>query len=162
MRSPLLLLSALAAVLIGLVTATFVVQPMTVVSSSMSPTLCEGDKVLVRVWDPTVSRLSRGDLVAVQVPGSDTPLVKRVAGLPGDTVAIEDALLVVNGQRVDEPYVDHEADDALYWGPVVVPADAVVVLGDARADSIDSRDFGAVPGERLVGRVVGRMHVGRC
>ena len=85
-----------------------------------------------------------------------------MAGLPGDTVGIEDALLVVNGRRVDEPYVDHDSIDSLYWGPVVVPDDAILVLGDARAISIDSREFGPVPGDRLVGRVLARVHLGQC
>lgn len=158
----LLVLAVLTVVLTGLAARTFVVRPMTVVSASMSPTICQGDWVVVGVWSPSVSELSRGDLVAVRVSGSDVPLVKRVAGLPGDSVAIEDALLVVNGQRVDEPYVDHEASDALYWGPVVVPDDAVVVLGDERATSIDSRDFGPIPDDRLVGRVVLRVRRGQC
>jgi len=157
-----LVLAALTVVLTGLAARTFVARPMTVVSSSMSPTICQGDWVVVGVWDPAVSELSRGDLVAVRVAGSDMPLVKRVAGLPGDSVAIEDALLLVNGKRVDEPYVDHEANDALYWGPVVVPDDAVIVLGDERATSIDSRDFGPVPGDRLVGRVVLRVPRSQC
>lgn len=160
---PLLALAVVTVVLTGLTARTFVVRPMTVVSSSMSPTICEGDTVLVDLWhDLAVSELSRGDLVAVRVPGSDVPLVKRVAGLPGDSVAIEDALLVVNGERVDEPYVDQLANDALYWGPVVVPDDAFVVLGDARERSVDSRRFGPVPGDRLVGRVLLRVPRGRC
>lgn len=161
-RPPILILAVLTVVLSGLAARAFVVQPMTVASSSMSPTLCQGDWVVVGVWDPVVSDLSRGDLVAVRVSGSDMPLVKRVAGLPGDWVSIEDALLVVNGQRVDEPYVDHEASDALYWGPVLVPDDAVIVLGDERATSIDSRDFGPVPGDGLVGEVVLRVRRGQC
>lgn len=152
----------LVVVLAALAVRTVAVRPLTVVSTSMSPTICQGDWVVVGVWDPAVSDLSRGDLVAVRVAGSDVPLVKRVAGLPGESVAIEDALLVVNGQRVEEPYVDLEANDALYWGPVVVPDDAVVVLGDERETSIDSRDFGPVPGDRLVGRVLLRVRRGRC
>lgn len=155
-------LVALTVVVAVVVAGIFVVQPMRVVSASMSPTICTGDRVLVNVWHPEVGQLSRGDLVVVRVPGSDAPLVKRVAGLPGDTVGIEDALLVVNGRRVDEPYVDHDSIDSLYWGPVVVPDDAILVLGDARAISIDSREFGPVPGDRLVGRVLARVHLGQC
>lgn len=157
-----LVLGAMIVVSAGLAVRSFVLWPVIVDSSSMSPTLCEGDWVVVDIWDPAVSELSRGDLVAVRVPGSDVPLVKRVAGLPGDSVTIEDALLVVDGHRVDEPYVDHEASDALYWGPVVVPRRAVVVLGDARATSIDSRAFGPVPEDSLIGRVLVTVHRGRC
>lgn len=157
-----LVLAALAVVLAALATRTFVVRPLSVASQSMSPTICQGDWVLVDVLTPRVSDLDRGDLVAVRVPDSPVPLVKRVAGLPGDSVAIEDAWLYVNEARVAEPYVDHAANDALYYGPVVVPDDAVLVLGDARATSIDSRAFGPVPGDRLLGRVVLRLHRGEC
>ena len=157
-----LVLAVLTVVLTALAARTFVVRPLSVTSGSMSPTICPGDWVLVDVLTARVAELDRGDLVAVRVPDSPVPLVKRIAGLPGDSVAIEDAWLYVNEHRVDEPYVDHVANDALYYGPVVVPDDAVLVLGDARATSIDSRDFGPVPGERLLGRVVLQVHQGEC
>lgn len=157
-----LVLAALIVVSTGLVARTFVVRPMTVVSSSMSPTICEGDWVVVGVWDTAVSDLALGDLVAVRAPESDVSLVKRVAGLPGDSVAIEDAVLRVNGDVVDEPYVDHKSIDALYWGPIEVPDDALVVLGDARATSIDSRSFGPISDDRLLGPVLLRVPRGRC
>lgn len=157
-----LVLAVLTVMLAALAARTFVLRPLSVASQSMIPTICQGDWVLVDVLAPRVSELDRGDLVAVRVPDSPVPLVKRVAGLPGDSVAIEDALLYVNQRRVEEPYVDYAANDALYYGPVVVPDDAVLVLGDARATSIDSRDFGPVPGERLLGRVVLRMRRGEC
>jgi signal peptidase I len=85
-----------------------------------------------------------------------------VVGLPGDHVAIRDALLYVNDQRVDEPYVDHKAIDALFYGPVVVPADSILVLGDARAASVDSRVYGPVSSDRLIGTVAMRVPLGDC
>ena len=89
-------------------------------------------------------------------------MVKRVVGLPGDEVAIRDALLYVNDQLVDEPYVDHKAIDALFYGPVVVPADRFLVLGDDRAASIDSRAYGPVESDRLLGTVALRLPLGDC
>lgn len=155
----LVLVGALA---VGLLARTFVLRPLTVGSTSMVPTLCPGDRVLVNLWDPDVGDLRRGDLVALVPGGSAVPVVKRVVGLPGDVVAIRDALLYVNHRRVDEPYVDHKSIDALFYGPVVVPADRFLVLGDARATSIDSRAYGPVPADRLLGTIALRLPVGDC
>ena len=158
----LLVLAALVVVLAAFTARTFVVRPLAVASGSMSPTICQGDWVFVDVWDHEIADLSRGDLVAVRAPGTTDPLVKRVTGLPGDTVAINDALLYVNKQRVDEPYVDLAANDALYYGPVVVPDDSILVLGDARASSVDSRAFGPVPADGVLGRVLYHLARGHC
>ena len=74
--------------------------------------------------------------------------------LGGQTVAIEDAVLVVDGTVRHEPQVDLSRIDSTYFGPVTVPPDAVFVLGDNRSESIDSRTYGAIPLDELVGRVV--------
>jgi len=128
-------------------------------SSSMQPTLCAGDQVLVdkRVEGPD---LQHDDLVVLKAPDDGTLVVKRVVGLPADRVAIRDALLFVDGERVREPYVDHKAIDALFYGPEVVPREAVLVMGDNRASSIDSRDYGSVPFSEVVGRVMVRWWSG--
>jgi signal peptidase I len=158
----LLVLVLVGALLVGLVVRTFILRPLTVSSTSMEPTLCPGDRVMVDLWDPDLSDLSRGDLVALRPGRSEVPVVKRVVGLPGDEVAIRDARLYVNDHLVDEPYVDHKAIDALFYGPVVVPADSFLVLGDARASSIDSRAYGPVPSDRLIGTVALRVPLGDC
>jgi signal peptidase I len=150
------------ALLVGLVVRTFIMRPLTVSSTSMEPTLCPGDRVLVNLWDPDLGDLSRGDLVALRPGRSEVPVVKRVIGLPGDEVAIRDARLYVNDRLVDEPYVDHKAIDALFYGPVAVPAGRFLVLGDARAVSVDSRVYGPVPADRLIGTVALRVPLGDC
>jgi signal peptidase I len=157
-----LALVLVAALLAGLLVRTFVLRPLTVSSTSMEPTLCPGDRVVVNLWDPDLGDLARGDLVALRPGRSDVPVVKRVVGLPGDEVAIRDALLYVNDELVDEPYVDHEAIDSVFYGPVVVPADRFLVMGDARAVSIDSRAYGPVPADRLVGRIAWQLPFGEC
>lgn len=157
-----LVLVLVGALLVGLGVRTFVLRSLTVSSTSMEPTLCPGDRVLVDLWDPDLGDVTRGDLVALRPGRSEVPVVKRVVGLPGDEVAIRDALLYVNGHRVDEPYVDHKSIDALFYGPVVVPADRFLVFGDARASSIDSRAYGPVPADRLIGTVALRMPLGEC
>ena len=137
-------------------------RPLTVSSTSMEPTLCPGDRVLVNLWSPGLDDLSRGDLVALRPGRSEVPVVKRVIGLPGDEVAIRDALLYVNDDLVDEPYVDHKSIDALFYGPVVVPGDRFLVMGDARATSVDSRAYGPVPEDRLLGSIAARWSTGEC
>ena len=122
-------------------------------SGSMEPTLCVGDEVLVdKLVQP--QDLHRGDLVVVVAPDDGRLVVKRVVGLPGDRVAIRDALLYVDGHRVHEPYVDHSRIDALFYGPITVPPRQLWVMGDNRSVSIDSRDYGGVPYANLRGKVL--------
>jgi signal peptidase I len=158
---PLLLAVVVAAVAAGLWLRGNVIGSYRVESGSMEPTLCPGDRVLVdkRVGGPD---LERGDLVVVTPPGEQQLVVKRVVGLPGDRLAIRDALLFVNGNRVKEPYVDHKSIDALFYGPLVVPPAQIYVMGDNRAESIDSRDYDGVPYGSVQGRVVVRWWHGTC
>jgi signal peptidase I len=151
-----------AVLALGLFVRVFVVRSVTVSSSSMAPALCPGDRVLIWSWRTALDDVRRGDMVVVAAPRSGAPLVKRAVGLPGDVVEIRDALLYVNQQLVEEPAVDHAAIDSLYYGPVHVPTGQLLVLGDAREVSIDSRTFGPVPADRLLGTVVKRLARGTC
>ena len=125
----------------------------------MTPTLRPGDVVLVvrAGLADAVDDLDRGDLVVVREPGSGTAVVNRVVGLPGDVVAIEDAVTLVGGRPLDEPYVDRSRIDGVYFGPVTVPAGTVFLMGDARAVSVDSREYGPVPLRDVTGRVALRL-----
>ena len=151
----LLIVVFVAAVVAGLWVRANVLGSYRVDSGSMSPTLCVGDRVLVdkRV---TGEDLAHGDLVVLTAPDNGKLVVKRVVGLPGDRVAIRDAVLYVNANRVAEPYVNHSRIDALFYGPVKVPPARVLVMGDARARSIDSRDYGSVTFTSVHGRVLFR------
>ncbi|MGW1725883.1 signal peptidase I [Streptomyces sp. NPDC002306] len=142
----------LAVVAVVLVAGTFLVRPVRVESTSMEPTLRAGDHLLVdeRAYRDAPPR--RGDLVVFH--GTDARLIKRVVAVAGDTVAIEDGVLEVNGHAVAEPAVDPETVDGLYYGPARVPAGTVFVLGDNRRHSVDSRQFGPVPVTKVTGRVV--------
>jgi signal peptidase I len=133
----------------------FLFEPFRTDGASMLPTLRSGDQVLVdkRAYRDGLPR--RGDLVVFHRPRSGEVTLKRAIGLPGDTVAIEDGFLVVDGRRRHESYADPDAIDSVYFGPVRVRPGTVFVLGDNRADSIDSRDFGAVAQHDLIGRVRG-------
>jgi signal peptidase I len=148
----------LALSLLGTVLGLHVVaEPMRVSSGSMSPTYHEGDEVLVDKLGVRSDAPLRGDVIAFHEPGSGALMVKRVVALAGQRVGIEDGVLVVGGSRVREPYVDHATVDGDYFGPVEVPSGTVFVMGDTRAGSVDSRLFGPVRTDAIVGRVVRRL-----
>lgn len=140
-------------VLVGLV----VLEPVRVSSSSMHPTLEAGDHVLVVKVTPRLRAPARRDVVVLHAPGDATLSVKRVVAVGGDTVALEDGALVVDGIPVPEPEVDASGVDSVYFGPVTVPLGTVFVLGDDRGVSVDSRRFGPVPIGDVVGVVVVRL-----
>jgi signal peptidase I len=132
----------------------FVAEPFRVPSGSMVPTLHSGDSVLVE----KLSRgARRGDLVVFHRPGNGEIMLKRVVALGGDTVAIADGALYVDGHRRHEAYANPRAIDGVYFGPVRVPRGSLFAMGDNRGDSLDSRQFGAVPSRRVIGRVVARI-----
>lgn len=132
----------------------FVAEPFAVPSASMLPTLRPGDHVVVDKLAYRLGEPRRGDLVVFRRPrGGDELLLKRIVAVGGQLVGIEDGVLHVDGRAVGEPFVDRRLVDSVYFGPVRVPRDAVFVMGDRREDSVDSRSFGAVRRELLVGRV---------
>ncbi|HTN25100.1 MAG TPA: signal peptidase I [Solirubrobacteraceae bacterium] len=145
----------LVVVLVLAVARIYFVEPFKTDGPSMLPTLHSGDQVLVdkRAYRDALPR--RGDLVVFHRPRSGEVTLKRVVAVPGDTVGIEDGVLVVDGRHQTESYADPDAIDSVYFGPVRVRPGTVFVLGDNRADSIDSRDFGAVTKGELIGRVRG-------
>lgn len=148
-------LAAAAAVVLGavLLVRGVVAEPREVASESMEPTLHPGSVVLVDKIGPRLRGIHRDDVVVFASPQDGRESVKRVVAVAGQHVAIRDAELYVDDVLVDEPQVDHSRIDGLYFGPVTVPAQSVFVLGDARAGSVDSRVYGAVPLGAISGRV---------
>lgn len=134
-----------------------VVEPMRISSDSMAPTYRRGDEVLVRKAPWGHPDVDRGSVVVFRPPGSDALVVKRVAGTAGDRVEIRDGVLFVDEQEVVEDYVDPAQVDGTWFGPVTVARGSVFVLGDNRADSVDSRDYGPIPLDRVVGAVRTRL-----
>lgn len=102
----------------------------------------------------------RGDVIVFTPPppGQDKPYIKRVIGLPGDTVEVHDEGVYVNGARLDEPYLEGRTSNCRYSDPqfcgtkVVVPKGSVFVMGDNRNNSEDSRKFGPVSESRIIGK----------
>lgn len=138
--------------LVAVVVRTQLVDVVTVSSDSMAPTLCTGGTALVSQLRSS-SQVAVDDIVTFASPTDGVPTMKRVVALGGQSVAIEDAQLVVDGRAVDEPYVDHATIDGVYFGPVRVPEGSVFLLGDHREVSIDSRAFGPVQVSSLQGRM---------
>jgi signal peptidase I len=146
------------AVTIALLVRAFLFQPFWIPSESMEHTLLKQDRVMVNKLSYRLHDINRGDIIVFRRPDSDPNgyenLIKRVMGVGGDTIEGRDGAVWVNGERLDEPYLD-PANVITDFGPVTVPAGQLFMMGDNRDDSYDSRFFGTVP----VGNVVGRAFV---
>jgi len=135
-----------------LIAAFFMRMPQ-VSGLSMSPHISSGEYVLINTIAYRLSSPKRGDIVAFRHDG-DTPetYIKRVIGIPGDRVRIDRGTVYVNGNALNEPYVRFRDDRS--FSEVTVPAEGVYVLGDNRANSEDSRFFGPVPENDLMGQAL--------
>jgi signal peptidase I len=145
---------AIAFVLV-LIIHQFGFQLSTVDGNSMLPTLHDEDRLFVNKAIYLLVNPNYGDVVILRDPrrrtGKAVYLVKRVVGLPGDTIEIRNHQLYRNGERVDEPYVRGMTETASY-GPEIVPGGHYFVMGDNRNNSTDSRTFGSVSRKLIEGR----------
>lgn len=181
------------AVVLFLVLRTFLVQTFVITSGSMESTLLVGDMLVVdraaigsripatNLRIPGYSDVEWGDILVFDPPHEETlKLIKRLVGMPGDTLEMRDRVLYRNGGGVEESYVIHSdvgdethpwmswqrdyllpgVDRATYaptrdnWGPIVIPEDRYFMLGDNREKSFDSRYWGLLEGWRLEGRAL--------
>jgi len=119
---------------------------------SMRPTLQDGEYILVNKLAYKFSEPKRGDIIVFIFPVNPAEdLIKRIIGVPGDTVTVQDGVLTVNGAVVDEPYI---SAPPAYNGSWQVPEGNLFVLGDNRNDSRDSHQWGLLPVENVIGRSV--------
>ena len=146
----LILLVALGAA-IGLLIREYVLGVSAVAGDSMQPTLMTGDRVLITRLDYIVGVPQRGDVVQLEIPGRDGEYLKRVVGLPGETVEIIGGVVHINGQALNETYATLSDDDFR----IQLDEDEYFVLGDNRPVSYDSReeDFGVISAGCFRGRV---------
>lgn len=185
--------SVVIAVVLFLFLRTFLIQTFVITSGSMESTLLVGDMLVVNraaigtrvpgtnLRIPGYSRPRRGEVLIFDPPHEETlKLIKRLVGMPGDTLAMRNRTLYVNGEATDEDYALHSnvpdethpwmewqkeyltdgTDPASYaptrdnWGPIAVPEDRYFMLGDNREQSLDSRYWGLLEGWRLEGRAL--------
>ena len=136
---------------VAVLIATLILPVLQIEGTSMEPTLSNGDIVLLA----KTTRFSRGELCAFT--WNNKLLVKRVIALPGDWIEIDtDGTVYLNGERLDEPYVDQKAfGESDLEFPFQVPQEQYFVMGDMRESSIDSRNtlIGCIPKDQIVGKV---------
>ena len=117
---------------------------------SMNPTLQNGEYILVNRLAYVIGHPSRGDIIVFRLPQDEQQdLIKRVIGLPGDTINVNGGVVKINGQILNEPYI---AQAPLYNGEWTVPDGALFVLGDNRNDSRDSHQWGLLPMDHIIGK----------
>jgi signal peptidase I len=174
--------SICVAVILALFVRTFVVQAFKIPTGSMENNLLIGDHLLVNkfVFAPTLSRweskilpidpIRRGDILVFKYPEDpDRDFIKRVIGLPGETLELKNKKVYINGTALDEPYVhflfpaaEQKAGDADFtsfdvrenYGPVTVPPDHYFMMGDNRDNSQDSRYWGFMPRDYVKGKAL--------
>lgn len=132
------------AFILALVIRAYVVEARVIPSGSMLPTIQEGDRVLVNKVVYHIRKPQRGEIIVFEAPvntGENQDFIKRVVGLPGDTVEIKNLKVYVNGSPLDEDYVAEAPE--YEFGPVTVPDDALFVMGDNRNASYDSHLWNA-------------------
>ena len=154
--------AVLVAVIIAMLLRQFVFTPTTVRGESMLPTLEDGNRVILS----KMTTIDRFDEVVFRATDSSDNYVKRVIGLPGDTIEMRNDVLYINGEAYDEPYLEAFKKELNHTenltedftlenltGEHTVPKGQMFVLGDNRIYSKDSRIFGFVPMERIIGEV---------
>ncbi|HKW97643.1 MAG TPA: signal peptidase I [Bryobacteraceae bacterium] len=157
-------------VLLAVILIVFIYQPVKVEGTSMMPALTDQERIFINKFTYRfgTGNIERGDLVVFWFPLDHTKsYIKRVIGLPGDVVQIDNGTVYVNGERLKEPYVPTEYHDHQSVAAVTVPPDNYYVLGDHRSSSNDSRAWGTVDRKYIYGKAVfvywpldkmGRLH----
>jgi signal peptidase I len=141
---------------------TWVLQTFYIPSGSMEPTLDIGDRILVDKLSYHLHAVHRGDIVVFRRPpgvvgeGGIKDLVKRVIGLPGETIASADGHVLIDGHVLSEPWLP---PGTVTTGirPQRIPPGEYFVMGDNRTDSLDSRVFGPIPRSSIIGRAILRF-----
>jgi signal peptidase I len=158
------------AVVVALLLRTFVVATYSIPSGSMEPTLQIGDRIVVDKLSYHLHGVDRGDIIVFSTPPKENcsgspvaDLVKRIIGLPGETISLSGGRVSIDGHLLPEPWLPPVARTATYPGPSAqpyslhhpyrVPAGDVYVMGDNRAFSCDSRFWGPVAESTIVGKV---------
>jgi signal peptidase I len=158
------------AVVVAVLLRTFVVATYSIPSGSMEPTLQIGDRIVVDKLSYHLHGVDRGNIVVFTTPPNEdcagppvADLVKRVIGLPGETISLQDGNVYINGHLLPEPFLPADVRTDTYPGPsnkgyalrhaYRIPGGDVFVMGDNRPDSCDSRYWGPIRESTIVGKV---------
>ena len=143
--------AVLPALVIVLLVNIFIAQATRVEGQSMEPNLHDHQRLIIEKVSYHFRSPERGDIIVLRPPQRQSePLIKRVVALPGETIEIHDGHVYIDGVVLDEPYLTQET-----WGTLtsqLVPEDQVFVLGDNRGASNDSRAFGTISFDDIIGR----------
>lgn len=135
------------------VSLVLIYQPVKIIGNSMNPLLSDHEAIVINRLVYRFEPIHRGDVVVFRYPlDAKYSFIKRIVGLPGETVQIQQGLVYVNGNWVPEPYVPSQYEDLSDFGPIEVPSGSYFVLGDRRNSSNDSRAFGTVARWLIEGR----------
>lgn len=149
----------LIAIVLAVLIRTFLFAPFLVDGQSMVPNLADNERLIVNKLVYFLREPERGEILVFHAT-HEKDYIKRVIGLPGETIEVKDDALFINGKKHDEPYLseikaDYHGNGMSYtvdFGPVEVPQGHIFVLGDNRPNSEDSRELGPIPLEMVVGR----------
>lgn len=138
----------------------FICQPNKIQGASMEPTFNSGEYIFTSKVTYKLRPIQRGDVVVIHAPENyEVEYIKRVIGLPGDTLLFKDGYVYLNGKLLDETYLSGTTP---LWGfrayakeniPIVVPKEQLFIMGDNRPKSKDSREFGTIPASSVIGQV---------
>ncbi len=150
-----------SAVVLALLVQKFIIRPFVVNGASMDPTLATGDYLIIDEVSYRLREPERGDVVVFRAPPEpDKFFIKRIIGLPGETVSIKGSTVTITNKQnpkgfvLAEPFITHESSNNI---TVEVPEDQYFVMGDNRSGSFDSRSWGTLPKSNLRGRALLRL-----
>lgn len=150
--------AVIVAVLLALAIRAFVVQAFVIPSGSMLPTLRIGDYLLVNKLVYLFRPIRRGDIIVFKFPQDETrDFIKRVVGLPGETLEIRGRQVFIDGKPLHEPYAVYSensvfrASAGYHLGPILIPPGHLFMMGDNRDNSLDSRSWGLLEESKVVG-----------
>jgi signal peptidase I len=144
-------------VVLAILVILFLYQPVKVEGTSMMPALVDQERIFINkfVYRFGIGQIDRGDMVVFWFPNDTTKsYIKRVIGVPGDMVEVDNGTVIVNGHRLDESYVIDEYRDRQSMSAFKIQPEEYFVLGDHRSSSNDSRSWGTVPRKYIYGKAV--------
>lgn len=133
---------------------TIIIQPFMIPSSSMEPTFYPGDRVLVARFSYWLGEPKRSDIIVFEAPfDSHKDYIKRVIATEGEAIEVKSGIVYINGKKIDEPYLIN-MPDLSNFGPITIPEDKLFVMGDNRPSSQDSRIFGPIDKDTIIGKAI--------